>query len=75
MPRLADIRHDPAVIRRLIASLARSVATEVTYTTLAADVQTVAPGITAETVSAYVNGSTLRLDDGTVTCPLSALTP
>lgn len=52
--RLADVRHAPDVIRQLIAALARSVASEVTYATLAADVRTVAPTIDAETVSGYV---------------------
>lgn len=52
--RIADVRHSPDVIRQLIAALARSVSSEVTYTTLAADVRTVAPAIDAETVSAYV---------------------
>lgn len=52
--RLAEIRHEPAVITQLIAALARSVASEITYRTLAADVRTVAPTITAETVSSYV---------------------
>lgn len=51
---LADVRHQPAVLKQLIAALARSVASEVTYSTLAADVRTVAPTINAETVSTYV---------------------
>ncbi|MGQ0464373.1 MAG: ATP-binding protein [Sporichthyaceae bacterium] len=52
--RIADIRHAPEVVKQLIAALARSVASEVTYTTLAADLRTVAPAIDAETVSSYV---------------------
>ncbi len=52
--RLADVRHAPDVIRQLIAAVARSVASEVTYATLAADVRTVAPTIDAETVRGYV---------------------
>jgi len=52
--RLADIRHEPAAIEQLIAALARSVSSEVTYKTLAADVRTVAPTIDVETVSHYV---------------------
>lgn len=52
--RLADIRHDPAVIRQLIRALARSVASEVTYTTLASGVRSVAPSIDTDTVSTYV---------------------
>lgn len=52
--RLADVRHSPDVIRRLIAAIARSVASDVAFTTLTADVRTVAPSINAETVSTYV---------------------
>ena len=54
MPRLVDMRKDPARIRRLISSLARSVASDVTYATLAADMRAVAPSIKAETVADYV---------------------
>lgn len=53
--RLADVRHEPEVIKRLIASLARSVASEVTHRTLAADVRPLAPTINAETISTYLN--------------------
>ena len=42
------------MVKQLIAALARSVASEVTYKTLAADVRTVAPAIDEETVSNYV---------------------
>jgi predicted AAA+ superfamily ATPase len=52
--RIADIRHEPEVVKQLLAALARSVATEVTYKTLAADVRAVAPTIDQETVSNYV---------------------
>lgn len=52
--RLADVRHEPGVIKQLIAALARSVASEVTYRTLVADVRSVAPTISAETISSYV---------------------
>ena len=52
--RLADVRHEPIVIKQLIAGLARSVASDVTYKTLAADVATVAPTINVETISSYV---------------------
>ena len=52
--RIADIRHEPEVVTQLIAALARSVASEVTYKTLAADVRSVAPTIDEETVSNYV---------------------
>ncbi len=52
--RLAGVRHEPAVIKQLVTALARSVASEVTYRTLAADVRAVAPTIDEETVSNYV---------------------
>lgn len=52
--RLADIRHEPDVIKQLIAALARSVASEVAHRTLATDVRSVAPAIDAETISGYV---------------------
>lgn len=52
--RLADVRHSPDVIRQLVTALAHSVAAEVKYTTLAADVRAVAPAIDAETISGYV---------------------
>lgn len=52
--RLADVRHEPDVIKQLIAGLARSVAAEVTHRTLAADVRAVAPAINVETISGYV---------------------
>ncbi|MGL5830127.1 MAG: ATP-binding protein, partial [Angustibacter sp.] len=52
--RIADIRHHPEVIKQLIAALARAVASEVTYRTLASDLRTVAPVIDEETVSNYV---------------------
>lgn len=52
--RLAEVRHEPVAIRQLIAGLARSVASDVTHRTLAADVRAVAPAISAETISGYV---------------------
>lgn len=52
--RLADVRHEPDVIKQLSAGLARSVAGEVTHRTLAADVRAVAPPINVETISGYV---------------------
>lgn len=52
--RIADIRHAPEVVKQLIAALARSVASDVSYKTLAADIRTVAPAIDEETVSNYV---------------------
>jgi predicted AAA+ superfamily ATPase len=54
LPRLVDVRHDPATIRQLIATLARSVSAEINYTTLTWDVRSVASTIKAETVAAYV---------------------
>ena len=53
--RVAEIRHEPEVVKQLIAAVARSVASEVTHRTLASDVRAVAPSITAETVSTYVS--------------------
>ena len=53
--RIADIRHAPEVITQLVAALARSVASEVTFTTLATDIRAVAPAINVETVSGYVS--------------------
>jgi predicted AAA+ superfamily ATPase len=52
--RLADVRHEPDVIKQLIAGLARSVATEVTHRTLTADVRAIAPTINVETIAGYV---------------------
>jgi uncharacterized protein len=52
--RIADVRHEPEVIKQLITALARSVASGVTYKTLATDVRAVAPTIDEETVSNYV---------------------
>ncbi len=52
--RIADVRRDPEVIKQLLAALARSVASEVTFTTLAEDVRTIAPRIEANTISTYV---------------------
>ena len=55
LPRLINLRHSPAVIGRLLSSVARNVASEVSFTTLAADIRGFAPAITAETVSGYVD--------------------
>lgn len=52
--RLSDIRHEPETIKHLIVALARSVASDVTYRTLASDVRAVAPSIDVETISNYV---------------------
>lgn len=52
--RLADVRHSPDVIRRLIVAIARSVASDVAFATLTADVRAAAPSINAETISTYV---------------------
>lgn len=52
--RLAAIRHEPALIERLLRALARATASETTFQTLRTDVAGVAPSITAETVSSYV---------------------
>ena len=39
--RLAEVRHHPDVIRRLITAIARSIASDVAFTTLTADVRSV----------------------------------
>ncbi|MDR1293959.1 MAG: DUF4143 domain-containing protein [Bifidobacteriaceae bacterium] len=54
LPRLAAFKRDPAVIGHLIAAIARSPGAGVSYVTLASDLQSVAPGINAETVAGYV---------------------
>ncbi|MDO5494327.1 MAG: DUF4143 domain-containing protein [bacterium] len=51
---LADVRHSPAAILQLVRALARSLATEVTLSALAADLQRIAPGIHSRTVGTYV---------------------
>lgn len=51
---IADVRHEPDVIKQLITALARSVASEVAFKTLAADVAAIAPTINEETISRYV---------------------
>jgi predicted AAA+ superfamily ATPase len=55
VPRLAEVRHEPTIIKQLIAGLARSVASEVNYRTLAADARALAPTINVETISGYVS--------------------
>lgn len=52
--RLAQLRHDPAVIERLLRALARASASETTFQTLRADVAPIAPHITVDTVASYV---------------------
>jgi predicted AAA+ superfamily ATPase len=51
---LAAVRHEPGVITQLLQSLARNVATDVGYSTLARDVRTVAPAISEDTIANYV---------------------
>lgn len=53
--RLSDIRHDPMTILHLLRSVARAVSAEMSFTTIAADLTTVAPDITARTVASYVS--------------------
>ena len=45
---LSAIRHEPALIERLLRALARATASETTFQTLRTDVAGVAPSITAE---------------------------
>lgn len=52
--RLADLRHSPAVLERLLRALARNACGELKYQTLAADLVQVAPTIQAETVANYL---------------------
>lgn len=52
--RLADIRHSPETIKRLIAAISKSVSSKVTYKTLAADVRVTAPQIDPKTISTYI---------------------
>ncbi len=53
--RLANLRHEPEVVEQLIRALARSVASEVTYKTLASDIRSVAPNIRPETIGTYLS--------------------
>lgn len=53
--RIADVRHEPGVLTRLVAALARSVASEVSFRTLASDIRAVAPSIDPQTVAHYVD--------------------
>ena len=53
--RIADVRQDPSVVYQLVTSLARTVASETKLTTLATDLRTVAPSITADTVGRYLS--------------------
>ncbi|MFV0435166.1 MAG: ATP-binding protein [Leucobacter sp.] len=53
--RLANIRQDPETITGLITALARTVSSETKYSTLATDLRTTAPSITAESVRTYVS--------------------
>lgn len=53
--RIANVRHEPGVLKHLIAALARSVASEVSFRTLASDIRSIAPTIDEETISNYVS--------------------
>lgn len=52
--RLQDLRQDPVVIEYLLKSLARSVATETTITTIRKDLQSISPRISEETVAKLI---------------------
>jgi predicted AAA+ superfamily ATPase len=52
--RLTRVRHDPSVIGQLIRSIGRSPGAPVNFTTLARDLEAIAPNINPETVAAYV---------------------
>ena len=67
LARLADMLGAGALqANRLIAAIARSVASEVAFTTLTADVRSVAPSINAETVSTFTLGGTLEIERGSL---------
>ncbi len=53
VPQASGVRHDPVAVRRLLRSLARSVATEARETKLAADMDGETPG--RSTVGAYLD--------------------
>lgn len=53
--RLAQVRHDPSVMERLLRALARASASETTFQTLRADVAPIAPNITVDTVAGYIS--------------------
>ena len=48
------VRHDPAVVRRLLAAVARNSAAPVSYATLARDTDAIAPGIKDTTIATYI---------------------
>jgi len=52
--RIADVRHDPAVVARLITAVARASSTDASTSTLASDVRVLAPSITDDTISSYL---------------------
>lgn len=52
--RLAELRSSPVVIHSLLASIARNVSSEASINSITRDLQTVAPGIRAETVAGYI---------------------
>lgn len=54
IPRLVSTRQSPDTLRQLLTALARTVSAEATYSTLAADVRSVAPTISADTISQYI---------------------
>jgi hypothetical protein len=70
--RLADVRHGPDVIRRLIVAIARSVASDVAFTTLTADVRAVAPSINARR-SVRTSGSSADIRRRSTTAMAPAL--
>jgi len=53
--RIASVRNDPRVITQLLRAISRNVSAEVSYSTLAQDVEQVAPGISAKTISTYTD--------------------
>lgn len=51
---IADVRHRPETLLRLMSAIARSLASDVSLRTLAKDLAPVAPDITTETVGRYL---------------------
>lgn len=53
--RIADIRHQPETIQALLRALARSVSSEINFSTLAKDMRSTVPEISPETVARYIH--------------------
>jgi predicted AAA+ superfamily ATPase len=58
LSRVSDKKRDPEKVRRLLRSLARTISTESSYNTLAADVAGEAPELAKDTVMDYIDALT-----------------